>query len=64
MYRKTGEISNADGVYHSECRCRVEIRIREGEEFPKCSRCQRDVGWLFTRFLSSGQDTKGARMRT
>ena len=49
MYRKTGEFALAAGVYHSVCRCRMELTIRKGDRFPECSKCKHQVDWVFTR---------------
>ncbi len=53
MYRRTGEISVGRGVYHSECRCRAEVRIRRGDHFPICPRCKLPVGWIFSKPFST-----------
>ena len=58
MYRTSGESSIADGIYHSACRCQVEIKIRQGEAFPECPQCRHAVGWMFTRFVHVGPPPK------
>jgi len=45
----SGELAPARGIYHSACRCRVEIKVRPGDRFPQCPKCKGDVAWNFTR---------------
>jgi hypothetical protein len=49
MLRRTGESAVASGIYHSNCKCRVEHRVRPGDRFPECPECHRPVTWMFTR---------------
>jgi hypothetical protein len=49
MRHNTGEVAQQRGVYHSNCRCRAETRIRRGDSFPLCGTCEKAVTWLFTR---------------
>ena len=49
MRHQSGELAPSRGVYHSNCRCRSEWRVRRGDTFPSCPTCQRPVTWLFTR---------------
>jgi len=49
MRRFTDEVAAAPGIYHSDCKCKTEIRIRKGEQFPACPACHRSVAWHFTR---------------
>lgn len=57
MRRLTNEASVLAGIYHSACKCRVEIKVRPGDRFPECPKCRNAVAWLFTRsaFLDLGK---------
>ena len=33
-----------------------EITIRAGERFPPCVKCHREVEWVFTRAIHSGEE--------
>jgi hypothetical protein len=49
MRHRTNDEATAPGVYHSDCKCRVELKVRKGDRFPLCPKCRRAVGWNFTR---------------
>jgi len=49
VFRRTNEESSHAGIYHSDCKCRVEIKVRRGDRFPVCMKCKKVVGWNFTR---------------
>ncbi len=54
MHHHSGETAKARGVYHSACKCRVEVRVRVGDRFPVCPRCKAGVLWNFTRGYFQG----------
>lgn len=51
MIRRTGEAAQAAGIYHSNCKCRAELRVRPGDRFPDCPGCRRPATWLFSRSI-------------
>ena len=55
MQHKTDDRAPTRGVYHSNCKCRSELRVRSGDPFPNCSSCMRAVTWFFVRSYISGE---------
>jgi hypothetical protein len=49
VQHNSGETAKHRGVYHSNCKCRVELAIRRGDPFPACPTCRKAVLWLYTR---------------
>jgi hypothetical protein len=58
VQHRTGETAQARGIYHSNCRCRTETRVRHSDRFPVCPTCQKPVTWLFTRSSYPNEDPR------
>jgi hypothetical protein len=55
MRHQTGETAPQRGVYYSNCKCRSELRVRRGDVFTACPKCQKPVTWLFVRSFTSDE---------
>jgi len=47
----TRKISRVSGIYKSVCHS-SERTILEGQEFPRCGRCNKETAWIFLRCLT------------